>query len=497
MFWYTINFGGIILIKVDVFDDGNIIAYDNTIADSVMFEKISFIFPKSWNGYAKTAVFKNGGTTVSVVLDSDSTLCTGENECYVPYEVIKAPGFTVSAFGISGNSRATSSQARINVVESGYGEGDVPPAPTPSEYEQLLSLATVTKQIAQSVRDDADRGAFKGAKGDIGPQGEKGEAFTYDDFTTEQLAALKGEKGDKGDTGSQGVQGEKGDTGEQGIQGVQGEKGEKGDKGDKGDPFTYSDFTPEQLAGLKGEKGDPGDVSTNYLKNNCIFAIKNNLSGNPISANDVSADGHDLIMNIRSKNLFDKSNPNIINGYFSASGEALSPAPSTRTVYIPCAPDTDYTVSKIASARFAVGFSSQIPAANVEIDNVVVSTTMKTVLTSTSTENAKYLVVWFYHSSYDTDITENEILESLQIEIGTTATAYSPFVGDMSEVEIVITDGDVVKTVTPNPSGTVESLKSIFPSMTVSTQTVGVIIDCEYNVDIKKYIDNRILELTQ
>ena len=27
----------------------------------------------------------------------------------------------------------------------------------------------------------------------------------------------------------------------------------------KGDPFTYSDFTPEQLAGLKGEKGDKGD----------------------------------------------------------------------------------------------------------------------------------------------------------------------------------------------------------------------------------------------
>ncbi len=30
----------------------------------------------------------------------------------------------------------------------------------------------------------------------------------------------------------------------------------KGDKGDKGDPFTYSDFTPEQLAELKGDKGE-------------------------------------------------------------------------------------------------------------------------------------------------------------------------------------------------------------------------------------------------
>ena len=52
-----------------------------------------------------------------------------------------------------------------------------------------------------------------------GAKGDKGDAFTYSDFTAEQLAALKGEKGDA---------------------------------------FTYSDFTAEQLAALKGEKGDTG-----------------------------------------------------------------------------------------------------------------------------------------------------------------------------------------------------------------------------------------------
>ena len=38
-------------------------------------------------------------------------------------------------------------------------------------------------------------------------------------------------------------------------------EGVKGEKGDKGDPFTFEDFTPEQLATLKGEKGDPGTSS--------------------------------------------------------------------------------------------------------------------------------------------------------------------------------------------------------------------------------------------
>ena len=46
----------------------------------------------------------------------------------------------------------------------------------------------------------------------------RGEAFKYEDFTAEQLAALKGPKGDKGD---------KGDTGAQGVQGPQGPKGDK------------------------------------------------------------------------------------------------------------------------------------------------------------------------------------------------------------------------------------------------------------------------------
>lgn len=40
----------------------------------------------------------------------------------------------------------------------------------------------------------------------------------------------------------------KGDTGPQGAQGP---RGVKGDKGDKGDPFTYGDFTQDQIAELQ------------------------------------------------------------------------------------------------------------------------------------------------------------------------------------------------------------------------------------------------------
>lgn len=46
-------------------------------------------------------------------------------------------------------------------------------------------------------------------------------------------------------------------------EGKQGEKGNAGETGAKGDPFTYADFTAEQLEALKGEDGEAGvDGST-------------------------------------------------------------------------------------------------------------------------------------------------------------------------------------------------------------------------------------------
>ena len=109
------------------------------------------------------------------------------------------------------------------------------------------------EQGLQGIKGDkGDQGiqGIQGEKGDQGIQGEKGEkgdAFTYQDFTSEQLLALKGEKGDQG---LQGIQGEKGDRGEQGIQGEKGEKGDTGERGPQGE---------QGIQGLPGEKGEKGD----------------------------------------------------------------------------------------------------------------------------------------------------------------------------------------------------------------------------------------------
>lgn len=124
---------------------------------------------------------------------------------------------------------------------------------------------------------------LKGDKGERGEKGDKGNAFTFADFTPEELASLKGEKGEKGekgDKGDKGLQGERGEQGlpgndgakgEQGIQGPQGPKGDRGETGEqgiqgvKGDPFTYDDFTSEEIEGLKKPATDAANELNKYL----------------------------------------------------------------------------------------------------------------------------------------------------------------------------------------------------------------------------------------
>lgn len=84
--------------------------------------------------------------------------------------------------------------------------------------------------------------------------------------------------------GTQGARGEVGPQGPQGEPGPKGDKGDQGPKGDKGDPFTYADFTAEQLEGLKGPKGDKGDKASGFD----VEELKNALEGIGLYSYDTS-----------------------------------------------------------------------------------------------------------------------------------------------------------------------------------------------------------------
>ena len=135
---------------------------------------------------------------------------------------------------------------------------------------KVSSSGTATVNAASSGTVHAENNSFLALKG------EKGDPFTYEDFTEEQLAELKGEKGDpftyEDFTAKQlaDLKGEKGEgatikigTVAKGTNAAVTNSGSETNavfdfvlpKGEKGDPFTYDDFTPEQLESLKGADG--------------------------------------------------------------------------------------------------------------------------------------------------------------------------------------------------------------------------------------------------
>ena len=130
-----------------------------------------------------------------------------------------------------------------------------------------MGIDVVTLALAKKYTKESLEGA--GAL-----KGEKGDPFTYNDFTPEQLLALKGENGIDGksayqiavDKGFAGTEAEwitslKGETGPIGPQGIQGEIGPQGLKGDQGERGLTGPQGATGPQGVKGDKGDRGEKS--------------------------------------------------------------------------------------------------------------------------------------------------------------------------------------------------------------------------------------------
>ena len=113
-----------------------------------------------------------------------------------------------------------------------------------SDADQGTNTFTFTTSQGRELTFQTKNGS-KGSTGLQGPQGEKGDPFTYSDFTADQLAALTGPQGPKGD---------RGETGPQGLTGPQGIQGEKG--------------VPGQAATIKLGTVNTGDAGSDVIITN-------------------------------------------------------------------------------------------------------------------------------------------------------------------------------------------------------------------------------------
>lgn len=86
----------------------------------------------------------------------------------------------------------------------------------------------------------------------------------------------------KGDKGEQGIKGERGEKGDKGLQGERGAQGEQGIQGVKGDPFTYDDFTSEEIEGFKKPATDAANELNKYLDIVKLPVVDTPVSGDTV-----------------------------------------------------------------------------------------------------------------------------------------------------------------------------------------------------------------------
>lgn len=251
-------------IQINVHAADAAIAAPATLTSGMVGATVTFAFSdEKWRALRKIAVFRAGAVCRDV---EESDWCDGA--CVIPWECLSLPGerLLVGVYGLddTGNLVIPTVYADCGWINPGADPvGDPAANPSGPFYQTLLEEAL--EKAKASGEFDGPAG-LQGEQGPEGPRGEQGAPFTYADFTEEQLAALKGPQGEQGLQGEQGPKGERGPAGPQGPQGERGPIGAQGPQGADGASYTvkglYATLSALQAAHPTGSAGDAWFVGT-------------------------------------------------------------------------------------------------------------------------------------------------------------------------------------------------------------------------------------------
>ena len=140
----------------------------------------------------------------------------------------------------------------------------------------------------QELKNGIAAGDFKGEKGDkgdtgpIGPVGPQGEQGPQGPTGATGATGPQGETGPRGEQGPQGIQGERGPQGAQGPQGEKGNTGPQGPKGETG-PAVALDTTLTHEGEAADAKATGDAISAVKVRQNILIGTE---TGNPLSVDD-------------------------------------------------------------------------------------------------------------------------------------------------------------------------------------------------------------------
>ena len=337
-----------------------------------------------------------------------------------------------------GDKQSTATQAVDTARDKAVKQVDAATEAAKTAANEASTSAGNASQSAQEAADSLQElkngianGDFKGEKGDkgdtgpIGPVGPQGE---------------QGPQGPTGATGATGPQGETGDTGPQGPKGETGpavaldttltHEGEAADAKAAGDAISAVKARQNILVGT--ETGNPLSVDDAFAAPLCGLTVygKSTQDGTPTPDAPVpivsAGDGGSVAVKVTGKNLLDSA---LMNPTFSSNG--ISAKQNS---------DGSYTISGTPSVNNIIplwlggGWNNTVPFLTIPPGNYYsnVSIYYYDGKTRTSKKEAFTLLESFRITGvmYDKAYTINDRYDFLiapQLELGSTATTYSPY----------------------------------------------------------------------
>ena len=173
-------------------------------------------------------------------------------------------------------------------------------------------------------------------------------------------------------------------------------------------------------------------IRTFYIANstydNYTFKLFIARGSNP--TNEPYYDGYKIQVNVRSENLFDKSNVNKFVGYIQTG--AFKALDGRYTLYIPIKENTTYSIQKVKGRVFRTAFTTEIPTKSTYPNSYANNDGAK--MKTRKNTNYKYLCFFYYDVSLDSE-TEQEILDSIMIVEGSTVPSkYIPYYNETTNI---------------------------------------------------------------
>jgi len=149
------------------------------------------------------------------------------------------------------------------------------------------------------------------------------------------------------------------------------------------------------------------------------------------------------VVTVQGKNLFDKNKANLLLAAISSDTTIISSS-ADRVLYIPCNPSTTYTVSRtLIGGRFRLGTTATLPIIGSSVAGLISNYT-GSYITITTNSVAKYMCVWYYSTATDVQ-PELNYRSAIQVELGSTATAYASFIPNSPSTDYpspILSSGD-------------------------------------------------------